>query len=87
MADTAVEQAEAQNGIVKDLRAWAVEQALPLWSTTGWDAARGGFIERLHKDGSADAEAPRRVRVHGALADVHVDTDPLVLGEASSVPE
>jgi mannose-6-phosphate isomerase len=63
MTETAVEQTEAQQGIVKDLRAWAVEQALPLWSTTGWDSARGGFVERLHKDGSADAEAPRRVRV------------------------
>jgi len=63
MTDTAIEQTEAQGGIVKALRTWAIEQALPLWSTTGWDSARGGFIERLTKDGAADAEAPRRVRV------------------------
>jgi mannose/cellobiose epimerase-like protein (N-acyl-D-glucosamine 2-epimerase family) len=54
---------EAAETIVRDLRTWAAEQALPLWSRTGWDAARGGFIERLRADGAADAEAPRRVRV------------------------
>jgi mannose-6-phosphate isomerase len=63
MTETAVEQTEAQSGIVKALRAWAVEQALPLWSTTGWDSTRGGFVERLSKEGAADTEAPRRVRV------------------------
>lgn len=63
MTETAIEQTEVQATIVKNLRAWAVEQALPLWSTTGWDSARGGFVERLSKDGSPDAEAPRRVRV------------------------
>ena len=63
MTDTAVEQTAAEGTIVKDLRAWAAEQALPLWSTTGWDSARGGFVERLHKDGTANSEAPRRVRV------------------------
>ena len=45
------------------LRAWLVDQALPLWSTTGWDAKRGGFIERLRPDGSPETEMPRRVRV------------------------
>ena len=37
--------------------------ALRLWSSTGWDAAAGGFVERLDAHGGADLAAPRRVRV------------------------
>jgi mannose-6-phosphate isomerase len=36
---------------------------MPLWSTVGWDHVAGGFIDRLHRDGTADAAAPRRVFV------------------------
>lgn len=45
------------------LKRWAIEQALPLWSTQGYDAVRGGFQERLHADGTPDLSAPRRLRV------------------------
>lgn len=40
-----------------------IESALPLWASVGWDAARGGFVDRLHSDGTADWEAPRRLLV------------------------
>lgn len=49
--------------IVGALRTKMIEQALPLWAGEGWDAARGGFVERLTADGQADLTAPRRVRV------------------------
>lgn len=49
--------------IVAKLKRRMIEQALPLWSTTGWDAAAGGFYDRLHPDGSPDPQAPRRVFV------------------------
>lgn len=45
------------------LKRWAIQQALPLWSTQGHDRARGGFQERLHADGTPDLSAPRRLRV------------------------
>jgi len=47
--------------VVARLKRRMVEDALPLWSTVGWDA--GGFVDRLHGDGSADTAAPRRVFV------------------------
>lgn len=40
-----------------------IESALPLWAREGWDAARGGFVDRLHCDGTADDKAPRRLLV------------------------
>jgi mannose-6-phosphate isomerase len=40
-----------------------IEHGLPLWSTEGWDDKAGGFIDRLDRDGRADASAPRRVFV------------------------
>lgn len=49
--------------IVDRLRALMIESALPLWDREGWDAARGGFVDRLHSDGTADSEAPRRLLV------------------------
>jgi mannose-6-phosphate isomerase len=55
--------AEDSADIVAKLKLWMIEHALPLWSTEGWDATTGGFIERLHPDGRADRLAPRRVRV------------------------
>src|ERR1700759_2103716 len=49
--------------IVATLKARMIEHALPLWSTEGWDATTGGFIDRLTADGRADRLAPRRVFV------------------------
>jgi mannose/cellobiose epimerase-like protein (N-acyl-D-glucosamine 2-epimerase family) len=49
--------------VVVRLKRRMVEEALPLWSTVGWDQAAGGFIDRLHIDGTADVAAPRRVFV------------------------
>jgi mannose/cellobiose epimerase-like protein (N-acyl-D-glucosamine 2-epimerase family) len=49
--------------IVKSLKSQMIDHSLPLWSTEGWDASNGGFVERLDIDGHADLAAPRRVRV------------------------
>ncbi|MGV7214049.1 AGE family epimerase/isomerase [Bradyrhizobium sp. UFLA05-112] len=49
--------------VVARLKRRIIDEALPLWSGEGWDAASGGFIDRLHKNGSADRAAPRRVFV------------------------
>lgn len=53
----------AMSDIVSASKAFMVERCLPLWASRGWDARRGGFVERLDKDGAADLDAPRRVRV------------------------
>jgi mannose/cellobiose epimerase-like protein (N-acyl-D-glucosamine 2-epimerase family) len=50
-------------GIATDLQRWAVTHALPFWASTGWDAQRGGFHERLSADGIPDHGADRRLRV------------------------
>ena len=63
MADENLIAAEDAAGVVPRLKRRMIEDALPLWSTVGWDAASGGFIDRLHRDGSADPAAPRRVFV------------------------
>jgi mannose-6-phosphate isomerase len=49
--------------IVERLRILVTEHSLPLWSREGWDACKGGFVERLDIEGRADRAAPRRVRV------------------------
>jgi mannose/cellobiose epimerase-like protein (N-acyl-D-glucosamine 2-epimerase family) len=49
--------------VVKILKSLMIEHSLPLWSGEGWDAAAGGFIERLDIEGRADRAEPRRVRV------------------------
>jgi mannose/cellobiose epimerase-like protein (N-acyl-D-glucosamine 2-epimerase family) len=49
--------------IVAHLKNLMIEHALPLWSSEGWDAATGGFVDRLDAAGSADLAAPRRVFV------------------------
>lgn len=46
----------------QSLLSWFTTQALPLWSTTGTDWARGGFAEKLTAQGQAVDEA-RRTRV------------------------
>lgn len=45
---------------VAALRQFVTGHALPLWASAGWDASQGGFVERLHVDGSPDFDAPRR---------------------------
>ena len=50
-------------GVIGRLKQRMIDHALPLWSTEGWDAAAGGFVDRLHQDGRADRLAPRRVFV------------------------
>lgn len=42
---------------------WFKRDALPFWSTKGWDSRRGGFHERFFFDGSADDLVERRSRV------------------------
>ncbi len=54
---------ENPDDIVGVLKQFVIERALPLWSGDGWDNAAGGFVDRLHPDGRADALAPRRVFV------------------------
>jgi mannose-6-phosphate isomerase len=53
----------AETDIVATLKALMIDHALPLWATAGWDRQRGGFVERLDKDGSPQTETPRRVLV------------------------
>ena len=48
---------------VARLKSWVVEDALPLWGETGFDAARGSFIERLTFEGAPMHAAPRRAMV------------------------
>ncbi len=58
-------QTEDDSGedIVTTLRKLMVDHTLPLWSERGWDAQRGGFIDRLGADGEPDLDAPKRLRV------------------------
>jgi mannose/cellobiose epimerase-like protein (N-acyl-D-glucosamine 2-epimerase family) len=56
-------EAVERRGIVAALRTLMIEHSLPLWAREGWDASRGGFVERLDPEGRADQLAPRRVRV------------------------
>ena len=48
---------------VARLRRWVVDQALPLWGATGFDASRGAFVERLTFEGAPHLAAPRRAMV------------------------
>ena len=50
-------------GIVGRLKQRMIDDALPLWSSEGWDSEAGGFVDRLRQDGRADRLAPRRVFV------------------------
>ena len=49
--------------IVDSLKQQLIDYSLPLWSTEGWDAVTGGFVERFDISGRADLAAPKRVRV------------------------
>lgn len=53
---------EAFNMGRQDLLTWLSSQALPLWSTTGTDWARGGYAEKISALGHVQDE-PRRTRV------------------------
>ena len=48
--------------LIEQARTW-LWTAFDVWSEVGWDAARGGFVEQLHMDGSPDADVDRRTRV------------------------
>jgi len=63
MADEQSITAEDTTEIVGRLKRRMIDQALPLWSTEGWDHASGGFVDRLHSDGRTDRLASRRVFV------------------------
>jgi mannose-6-phosphate isomerase len=54
---------EESQDVVARLKRRMIDRCLPLWSGEGWDAASGGFIDRLDQDGRADRMAPRRVFV------------------------
>ncbi|MBR0694905.1 AGE family epimerase/isomerase [Bradyrhizobium lablabi] len=63
MAEAESVAADEVAEVVARLKRRMIDHALPLWSTVGWDGKAGGFIDRLHQDGSADPDAPRRVFV------------------------
>src|SRR6476646_5413113 len=50
-------------GVIGRLKQRMIDDALPLWSSEGWDSEAGGFVDRLRQDGRADRLAPRRVFV------------------------
>ena len=55
--------AGASADIVTRLKLRMIDHCLPLWSTEGWNAQTGGFIDRLDADGRADRLAARRTFV------------------------
>lgn len=63
MADEGIIVADEAADVVARLKRRMIDEALPLWSSVGWDDAAGGFVDRLHRDGTADTAAPRRVLV------------------------
>jgi mannose/cellobiose epimerase-like protein (N-acyl-D-glucosamine 2-epimerase family) len=63
MAEGQSAPADDSVDVVARLKLRMIDHALPLWSTEGWDAATGGFVDRLDQDGRADRLAPRRVLV------------------------
>ena len=63
MAEPRTAATEESQDVVARLKRRMIDRSLPLWSGEGWDAASGGFIDRLDQDGRADRMAPRRVFV------------------------
>ena len=45
------------------LRTWAIDQALPLWASAGYDRVHGRFQERLTLEGAPIGDAPQRLIV------------------------
>ena len=63
MAEPRTAATEESQDVVARLKRRMIDRCLPLWSGEGWDAASGGFIDRLDQDGRADRMAPKRVFV------------------------
>lgn len=64
MVESSSASASTDNGdIIAALKTFVIERSLPLWSTQGWDAQSGGFVDRLGEDGRADRSAVRRTFV------------------------
>ena len=63
MVDERIVAAGEAADVVARLKRRMIDDALPLWSGVGWDHTAGGFVDRLHPDGTADTAAPRRVFV------------------------
>ena len=55
-------KAEAAPSVAR-LKNWVIDDALPLWGETGFDAERGSFVERLTFEGAPIHAAPRRAMV------------------------
>ena len=53
---------DAERSVAR-LKSWVVDDALPLWGETGFDPARGSFVERLSFEGAPLLFAPRRAMV------------------------
>ena len=58
-----------------DLRRWAVEQALPLWASRGFDPVHQRFEECLTLQGEPVREAPLRLTVQARQVQDGPDTD------------
>ncbi|MCC6918571.1 MAG: AGE family epimerase/isomerase [Alphaproteobacteria bacterium] len=63
---------------------WLRATAIPFWSSTAWDAGRGGFVEQTDAEGRPDFEAPRRLRVQARQ--IHVMAEAEALGLAETRP-
>jgi mannose/cellobiose epimerase-like protein (N-acyl-D-glucosamine 2-epimerase family) len=61
-ARTMSSEVQAERSVAR-LKRWVVAEALPLWGQTGFDSARGSFIERLTFEGAPLHSAPRRAMV------------------------
>jgi mannose/cellobiose epimerase-like protein (N-acyl-D-glucosamine 2-epimerase family) len=67
------------------LRAWLIEDSLPIWADIGVDRKRGGFVEAIGQNGHA-IERPRRARVVGRqVYSFHVSGKCGWLDEAANV--
>ena len=58
-------------------KTWAIDAALPLWSSAGFDAASGRFQERLDLAGRPIPEIPRRLMVQCRQIAVYALADEL----------
>lgn len=63
MAQNMTRRASGPSASARQFVTWMKRDALPFWSTKGWDARRGGFHERFFFDGTADDLVVRRGRV------------------------
>lgn len=63
MAQSGARRLRGPSVATRQLVTWMKRDALPFWSTKGWDTRRGGFHERFFFDGTADDLVLRRTRV------------------------